>query len=48
LRHAVSAVDHMAPRVATAARRALDHPALRHTSVPYPMSDLVFAVFERT
>src|ERR1700728_2343315 len=48
LRHAVSAVDHMSPRLATAARRALDHPALRHASIPYPMSDLVFAVFQRT
>jgi SAM-dependent methyltransferase len=47
VRHAVSALDHMSPRVAAAARRVLDRPALRDISVPYAMGDLVFAVFQR-
>jgi SAM-dependent methyltransferase len=48
LQHAVSALDHMSPRLAAATRRALDRPALRNRAVPYPMNDLVFAVFQRT
>jgi 2-polyprenyl-3-methyl-5-hydroxy-6-metoxy-1,4-benzoquinol methylase len=47
VRHAISALDYMSPRLATVARRALEGPTLREASVPYPMSDLVFAVFQR-
>jgi SAM-dependent methyltransferase len=48
VRHALSALSYMSPRLAAAARRVFDRPAFRDKSVPYAMGDLVFAVFQRS
>jgi SAM-dependent methyltransferase len=47
VRHGLSAVEHMAPKVGAVARRAFDLPVVRDFAVPYPGDDLVFAIFQR-
>jgi SAM-dependent methyltransferase len=47
VRHGLSALEHMVPKIGAAVRRKLDMPVLGELAVPYPGDDLVFAIFQR-